>query len=138
MVPLLPSSLSWLKEGHYLRESIAVKTMTDADGNQLKDAPPATPVRVTGWSDVPLLVLNSTEKNEKAAKRSAEENMQVRKLDDAANAQQPSTEAATIEDLFAAIENSKKKCLRNLGIRCTVRPKHWFNSKPSRAKSNSM
>merc|ERR1711908_192141 len=62
-----------------------VKTMTDADGNQLKDAPPATPVRVAGWSDVPASGTKfSTEKNEKSAKRCAEENIQVRKLHDAA------------------------------------------------------
>ena len=92
-----------------------VKTMTDADGNQLKDAPPATPVRVTGWSDVPASGTKfSTEKNEKSAKRCAEENIQVRKLHDAASTQQQNTEggAATVEDLFAAIENQQKKCLR--------------------------
>ena len=92
-----------------------VKTMTDADGNQLKDAPPATPVRVTGWSDVPESGTKfSTEKNEKSAKRCAEENIQLRKLHDAASTQQQNTEggAATVEDLFAAIENQQKKCLR--------------------------
>ena len=92
-----------------------VKTMTDADGNQLKDAPPATPVRVTGWSDVPASGTKfSTQKNEKSAKRCAEENIQVRKLHDAASTQQQNTEggAATVEDLFAAIENQQKKCLR--------------------------
>ena len=92
-----------------------VKTMTNADGKQLKDAPPATPVKVTGWSDVPASGTKfSTEKNEKAAKRSADENMQVRKLHDAASTQQQNTEggAATVEDLFAAIENQQKKCLR--------------------------
>ena len=92
-----------------------VKTMTDADGNQLKDAPPATPVRVTGWSDVPASGTKfSTEKNEKSAKRCAEENIQLRKLHDAASTQQQNTEggAATVEDLFAAIENQQKKCLR--------------------------
>ena len=84
--------------------------MTDADGNQLKDAPPATPVRVTGWSDVPASGIKfSTEKNEKAAKRSAEENMQVRKLHDAPSTQQQNTEGvATVEDLFAAIENQQR------------------------------
>ena len=91
-----------------------VKTMTDADGNQLKDAPPATPVKVTGWSDVPASGTKfSTEKNEKSAKRCAEENIQERKLHDAATTQQQNTEgAATVEDLFAAIENQQKKCLR--------------------------
>jgi len=92
-----------------------VKTMTDADGKAMKSATPATPVRVTGWSDVPASGTKfSTEKNEKIAKRNAEENMQVRKLHDAARASQKSAEggAATIEDLFAAIENQQKKCLR--------------------------
>lgn len=92
-----------------------VKTMSDADGKQLKDAPPATPVKVTGWSDVPASGTKfSTEKNEKVAKRCAEENMQVRKLHEAAKTQQKNTEggATTVEDLFAAIENQQKKCLR--------------------------
>ena len=92
-----------------------VKTMTDADGKQLKDAPPATPVKVTGWSDVPASGTKfSTQKNEKVAKRCAEENIKVRKLNDAASTQQHNTEggAATVEDLFAAIENQQKKCLR--------------------------
>jgi translation initiation factor IF-2 len=92
-----------------------VKTMTDADGKQLKDAPPATPVKITGWSDVPASGTKfSTEKNEKVAKRCAEENMQVRKLHDAAKTQEKNTEggATTVEDLFAAIENQQKKCLR--------------------------
>ncbi|MDQ8194363.1 translation initiation factor IF-2 [Coraliomargarita sp. SDUM461004] len=92
-----------------------VKTMTDADGKVLKSAPPATPVKVTGWSDVPASGTKfSTEKNEKTAKRNAEENMQVRKLHDAARAQQQNASggAATVEDLFAAIENQQKKCLR--------------------------
>ena len=92
-----------------------VKTMTDADGKQLKDAPPATPVKVTGWSDVPASGTKfSTEKNEKVAKRCAEESMQVRKLHEAAKTQQKNTEggATTVEDLFAAIENQQKKCLR--------------------------
>jgi translation initiation factor IF-2 len=92
-----------------------VKTMTDADGKVLKSAPPSTPVKVTGWSNVPASGTKfNTEKNEKIAKRNAEENMQVRKLHDAARSQQKNTEggAATIEDLFAAIENQQKKCLR--------------------------
>jgi translation initiation factor IF-2 len=91
-----------------------VKTMSDADGKQLKDAPPATPVKVTGWSDVPASGTKfSTEKNEKVAKRCAEENMQVRKLHEAAtNTKNTEGGATTVEDLFAAIENQQKKCLR--------------------------
>lgn len=92
-----------------------VKTMTDADGKMLKSAPPATPVKVTGWSDVPASGSKfTTEKNEKAAKRSAEDAIQKRKLEDAsASSEQGSGGgAATVEDLFAAIENQQKKCLR--------------------------
>lgn len=92
-----------------------VKTMTDADGNVVKAAPPATPVKVTGWSGVPASGDQfTTEQNEKAAKRTAEETMQRRKLKAAADAneQSASSGAATIEDLFAAIENQQKKCLR--------------------------
>ncbi|MDP4879201.1 MAG: translation initiation factor IF-2, partial [Opitutales bacterium] len=92
-----------------------VKTMTDADGNILKSAPPATPVKVTGWSDVPDSGKRfSTEKNEKIAKRAAEDQMQTRKLEVAASREAASKEsgAATIEDLFAAMENQQKKSLR--------------------------
>ncbi len=92
-----------------------VKTLTDADGKQLKSAPPGTPARVTGWSDVPASGAKfTTEKNEKTAKRAAEEAMQSRKLIDAAASADKSGEggAATLEDLFAAIESQQKKCLR--------------------------
>lgn len=92
-----------------------VKTMTDADGNMLKTAPPATPVKVIGWSDVPASGDRfSSEKNEKTAKRAAEDRISERKLEDA-NAKEASSKesgAATIEDLFAAIANQKKKSLR--------------------------
>lgn len=91
-----------------------VKTMTDADGKAMKTAPPATPVKVTGWSGVPASGDKfTTEKNERAAKRAAEEAMQQRKLAVAAEAseQSASSGAATVEDLFAAIENQQKKCL---------------------------
>lgn len=92
-----------------------VKTMTDADGNIVKIAPPSTPVKVVGWSGVPSSGNRfSTEKNEKTAKRAAEEAIQVRKLSDASAKEDASKEAgaATVEDLFAAIENQQKKCLR--------------------------
>ncbi len=92
-----------------------VKTMTDADGNVLKSAPPATPVKITGWSSVPASGTKfTTEKNEKTAKRAAEDKVQTRKLADAAIASEQSSSggAATVEDLFAAIENQQKKCLR--------------------------
>jgi translation initiation factor IF-2 len=89
--------------------------MTDADGNALKSVPPGTPARVMGWSDVPSSGSKfTTEKNEKIAKRAAEGATQTRKLVDAAEQAEKSGEggAATVEDLFAAIENQQKKCLR--------------------------
>jgi translation initiation factor IF-2 len=92
-----------------------VKTMTDADGKVVKSAPPATPVKVTGWSGVPASGDKfTTEKDEKTVKRAAEETVQRRKLTVAAEAseQSASSGAATVEDLFAAIENQQKKCLR--------------------------
>jgi translation initiation factor IF-2 len=93
-----------------------VKTMTDADGKTLKSAPPGTPAKVMGWSDVPASGAKFTkEKNEKSAKRAADDTMRQRKLQDAASAAEPAEEgsgAATVEDLFAAIESQQKKCLR--------------------------
>ncbi len=92
-----------------------VKSMTDADGNLLKTAPPSTPVKVIGWSDVPASGDRfSTEKNEKTAKRAAEDRISERKLEDAAEKEASAKEsgAATVEDLFAAIANQQKKCLR--------------------------
>ena len=92
-----------------------VKTMTDADGKVLKSAPPATPVKITGWSDVPSSGNKFTsEKNEKTAKRAAEDAIQTRKLADAnaSSEKRAAAGAATVEDLFAAIENQQKKCLR--------------------------
>lgn len=92
-----------------------VKSMTDADGKVLKTAPPGTPARVMGWSGVPASGATfTTEKNEKTAKQAADEAIQARKLASAAEKVQKSAEsgAATIEDLFAAIESQQKKCLR--------------------------
>jgi len=92
-----------------------VKTMADADGKALKSVPPGTPALVMGWSGVPASGDKFTsEKNEKTAKRSAEETLQARKLFNAAATAEKSGEggAATLEDLFAAIENQQKKCLQ--------------------------
>ena len=93
-----------------------VKSMMDDKGKLLKEAPPSTPVKVIGWSEVPgsgatFKVL----KNEKEAKKAAAEATNRRKLE----ADGPSSDSAakkanqkvTVEDLFAAIEQQKKKCL---------------------------
>ena len=92
-----------------------VKTMTDADGKTHKSAAPAMPVKVTGWSGVPSSGNKfTTEKNERSAKRDAEESAQARKMSEAneSSDKSASAEATTVEDLFAAIENQQKKCLR--------------------------
>jgi translation initiation factor IF-2 len=92
-----------------------VKSLTDANGKNLKSAPPATPVNVIGWSDIPDSGKRfSHQKNEKTAKRAAADALQQRKLDAAAAKEeaQRTQGAATVEDLFAAIENQQKKCLK--------------------------
>ncbi len=91
-----------------------VKSMLDAKGNLLKNAPPSTPVKVIGWSAVPSAGMTfSTVKNEKAAKKAAAEATIVRKQEvHLKSAQSVKDEGAvTVEDLFAAIEQQKKKCL---------------------------
>ena len=90
-----------------------VKSMTDAEGKIMKSVPPGTPARVMGWSDVPTSGARFTK--EKNAKRAAGEAMRQRKLADASDSSEDSSDgggAATVEDLFAAIENQQKKCLR--------------------------
>ena len=91
-----------------------VKSMLDAKGNLLKDAPPSTPVKVIGWSAVPSAGMTfSTVKNEKAAKKAAAEATIVRKQEAHLQSAQSAKDAGavTVEDLFAAIEQQKKKCL---------------------------
>lgn len=93
-----------------------VKSMLDANGKPLKEAPPSTPVKVIGWSEVPSAGKPFTsEKSEKTAKRAASEATTERKREEnVAPEQSAKTEGGggvTIEDLFAAIEQQQKKCL---------------------------
>ena len=92
-----------------------VKSMVDAQGTVINSAGPSTAVKILGWSEVPRSGDRfNREKNEKTAKRSADESKTERKLsnskqvleDKAGNA------GSSVEDLFAAIENQKKKNLR--------------------------
>ena len=94
-----------------------VKSMMDENGKLLKEAPPATPVKVIGWSEVPSSGGKfSTLKNEKAAKKAAEEAIIKRRQGDGSS---PSSSSATkkkakkvsVADLFAAIAKQKKKRL---------------------------
>lgn len=93
-----------------------VKSMFDDSGNVLKSAPPSTPVKVLGWSNVPASGDRfEKRKNEKIAKREAEEFTYQRKREDSArtaSGEEKKEGGATVEDLFAAIEKQQKKCLR--------------------------
>ena len=89
--------------------------MMDAQGALLKSAAPSTPVKLLGWSEVPKSGQRFIkEKNEKTAKRIADEAKSNRKIEDSKQSIEAKTDssASSVEDLFAAIENQNKKCLR--------------------------
>ena len=91
-----------------------VKSMEDENGKVLKEAPPSTPVKVIGWSQVPSGGKTFTSvKNEKTAKKAAAESTTERKREEnVAPDQSAKTEGGvTVEDLFAAIALQKKACL---------------------------
>ena len=57
-----------------------VKAMIDDQGNQVKQAPPSTPVNILGWSGVPESgSIFTRTKNEREARREAEEFAQLGK-----------------------------------------------------------
>ena len=92
-----------------------VKSMVDAQGTVVNSAGPSSAVKILGWSEVPRSGDRFIrEKNEKAAKRSADESKTERKLSDSKQVLQDKAGSAgsSVEDLFAAIENQKKKNLR--------------------------
>ena len=91
-----------------------VKSLMDENGKVLKEAPPSTPVKVIGWSEVPSGGKTFTAvKNEKTAKKDAAAAMTERKREQNVAPEQSakSEGGVTVEDLFAAIELQKKKCL---------------------------
>lgn len=91
-----------------------VKSMEDENGKVLKEAPPSTPVKVIGWSQVPSGGNTFTSvKNEKTAKKAAAEATTERKREDNVAPEQSAKKegAVTVEDLFAAIAQQKKACL---------------------------
>ncbi|MGK0455829.1 MAG: translation initiation factor IF-2 [Lentimonas sp.] len=92
-----------------------VKLIMDENGELLKEAPPATPVKVVGWSEIPESGGKfSALKNEKAAKKAVAEATENRKQQENAppiNSAKQEVRKATVEDLFAAIARQKKKCL---------------------------
>ena len=96
-----------------------VRAMMDDHGKNVKQATPSTPVRILGWSDTPDSGSEfEVVKNEKTAKlMSAERDVELKRestvVDD--EEEQP----ATIETLFAAIEQTRKKVLK-LVVKCDV------------------
>lgn len=98
---------------HYCK----VRAMFDDAGKNVKQATPATPVKVTGWSNAPEA--GSTfegVKNERTAKALAEEKEIELKQQPVSDAP---TQRPTIDDLFSAIESQKKKTFRVV-LRCDV------------------
>ena len=87
-----------------------VKAMIDDQGNQIKSAPPSTPVNLLGWSDVPDAgaVFKRT-KNEREARKLAEEFEHQSKVSstELTEPQEPESDSAGVDALFAAISKSK-------------------------------
>lgn len=89
-----------------------VRQLIDDKGKPVKAATPATPVKIVGWSGTPSAGDNfHTVKNERAAKREAEDNERARRVLEAQRTTDDDT-ASSIEDLFAAIEKTQKKVFR--------------------------
>ncbi len=86
--------------------SCKVRAMLDDQGKNLKSAPPATPVKIVGWSDVPISGSRFEKvKNDKEAKKLAEEN-RVEELKEQQQTQ--STAKSGLDALFSAIESTQK------------------------------
>ncbi|WP_309382534.1 translation initiation factor IF-2 [Cerasicoccus frondis] len=89
-----------------------VRAMLDENGKQVKSAPPATPVRIMGWSDAPDAGSEfNTVKNDKEARRLAEENALVLKkeqLDRQAKANAP----MDLDEFLGMIDEKQAKVLR--------------------------
>ncbi|HWA85588.1 MAG TPA: translation initiation factor IF-2 [Opitutus sp.] len=92
---------------HYAR----VRAMFDDQGNNLKEAPPATPVRVIGWSGTPDSgALFKAVKNAREAEKLAEEEQQ--NLRKAATTTDAAPKDVSVEQLFANIAATQAKVLK--------------------------
>ena len=92
-----------------------VKAMIDDQGQQIKQAPPSTPVNILGWSGVPESGgVFARSKNEREARREAEEFEQLSKLvvpvPEAEGEGEPVVTG--VDALFAAISRSKSAAYR--------------------------
>ena len=94
-----------------------VKAMIDDQGEQIKQAPPSTPVNLLGWSGVPESGgVFSRSKNEREARRDAEEfdllSKQVEEVPVESEDTGESDEKSGVDALFAAISRSKSTTYR--------------------------
>ena len=92
-----------------------VKAMIDDQGQQVKQAPPSTPVNILGWSGVPDSGgIFARSKNEREARREAEESEQLSKQVVVAPEEEEGGEPAVtgVDALFAAISRSKSAAYR--------------------------
>ena len=90
-----------------------VRAMLDDAGKPVKSAPPSTPVKIMGWSGVPLSGARFTKvKNDKEAKQLAEERIIAEKKEQAELALAAAKPAETsLDALFAAMQETRKKVL---------------------------
>ena len=88
-----------------------VKAMIDDQGNQVKSAPPSTPINILGWSGVPEAGAPYKKfKNEREARREAEEFDNESKIPIPKSSVEESEESdgtSGVDALFAAISKSK-------------------------------
>ena len=90
-----------------------VKAMIDDQGNQVKSAPPSTPVNILGWSEVPEAgAIFKGAKNERTARKASEEFQLTEKEVDALVSEDEEGEVSGVDALFAAISKSKKTSYR--------------------------
>ena len=110
-----------LKQGDAIvcgTEYAKARALFDDQGQTMKKAPPSTPVRVIGWSDAPEAgSVFQVVKNEREAKALAEENAIARRKK--AVEDTPEVAAPTLDDLFSAIDSTKKKVFRAV-LKCDV------------------
>ena len=98
-----------------------VKAMINDQGEQIKQAPPSTPVNILGWSGVPESgIIFTRTKNEREARREAEDFEQLNKEVTAVADEEADQENSGVEALFAAISRSKTTSYRVI-LRADVR-----------------
>lgn len=87
-----------------------VRAMVAETGERLKEAPPSTPVKILGWTDIPEAgAIFTTSKNEKEAKQEAEKYAHTSKLTALTPVKQ---EKMDLQSLLDTIASAKEKTLK--------------------------